>query len=51
MLHPTSSTHEVYNLGIQDFAIKSLRAVPERYGAVVPNREVVITSIRVSVVE
>jgi hypothetical protein len=25
-------------LGIQDFAIKWIRAVPEKYGAVVPNR-------------
>ena len=59
-LQITFSAHEVqiagHNLrdllhGIQDFAIKWLRAVPEKYGAVVPNREGVITSIRVSVVE
>ena len=38
-------------MGIQDFAIKWLRAVQEKYGAVAPIREGVITSIRVSVVE
>ena len=55
-LHLTFSTHEVHieghNLrdlihGIQDFAIKWLRTVPEKYGAVAPIREGVITSIRV----
>ena len=55
-LQITFSAHEVqiegHNLrdlllGIQDFAIKWLRAVPEKYGAVAPIREGVVTSIRV----
>ena len=59
-LHLTFSTHEVQIeghilrdlvLGIQDFAIKWLRSVPERYHAVVPIREGAITSIRVTVAE
>ena len=59
-LHLTFSTHEVqiegHNLrdlilGLQDFAIKWLRPIPERYHAVVPIREGVVTSIRVSAVE
>jgi hypothetical protein len=54
------STHEVcigghelrdLLLGIQDFAIKWLRAVPERYADVAPTTEGVITAIRVAETE
>lgn len=60
ILRITFSSHEVqlegHNLrdlvlGIQDFAIKWIRSVPEKYGAVAPIREGVITSIRVVAVE
>jgi hypothetical protein len=56
----TFSTHEIQIegrslrdlvLGIQDFAIKWLRPMPEKYGAIAPIREGVITGIRVAVVE
>ena len=59
-LHLTFSTHEVqiegHNLrdlilGIQDFAIKWLRPVPERYQSLVPSRDAVIVSVRVTTVE
>ncbi len=59
-LHLTFSTHEVQIeghalrdllLGLQDFAIKWLRPVPERYHAVVPIQEGVITSIHVTATE
>ena len=38
-------------LGIQDFAIKWLRAVPERYHAVAPIRDGVITSLQIASVD
>ncbi len=59
-LHLTFSAHEVQIeghalrdliLGIQDYAIKWLRPVPERYHAVVPIQEGVITSIQVTTTE
>jgi hypothetical protein len=38
-------------LGIQDFAIKWLRAVPERYQAIASGRNEIIVSIRVAASE
>jgi hypothetical protein len=58
-IHRTFSNHEFqiegHNLsdrvlGIQDFAIKWLRPVAERFHSVVPNREGVISSICVAAV-
>ena len=60
ILQITFSSHEIriegHNLrdlvlGIQDFAIKWLRPVRERYRAVASNRDGVITSVRVATVE
>ena len=59
ILRITFSSHEVeiegHNLRdlvlvIQDFAIKWLRPVPERYQSLVPSRDGVIVSVRVTVV-
>ena len=59
-LRITFSSHEIqiegHNLrdlvlGIQDFAIKWLRAVPERYQPLVPSRDAVIVSVRITAVE
>ena len=56
-LHLTFSTHEIqiegHNLrdlvlGIQDFAIKWLRAVPERFRAVATIRDGMISNIRIA---
>jgi hypothetical protein len=59
-LQLTFSTHEVkiegHNLrdlvlGIQDFAIKWLRSVPERYQPLAQNRDGVIVSVRITALE
>lgn len=58
-LQLTFSTHEVQIegrnlrdlvLGIQDFAIKWLRMVPERYQAIASGRDQIIVSIRAAAV-
>jgi hypothetical protein len=38
-------------LGIQDFAIKWRRPVPERYQSLAPSRDGVIVSVRITAVE
>ena len=59
-LQITFSAHEVqiegHNLrdlllGIQDFAIKWIRAIPVRYQSLVPSRDGVIVSVRITAVE